>query len=147
MKTTTKMILLLALLGIFLGGCAGYHSKKYDGPDLDSSQVSVITTEDQFTGIGGLDGKKTIEMTNPSDFLNVVAWGRYPRTITVLPGEHKILPCVRSACGNNWINIKAEPGQSYIVKQEFEKANNGYSLWIEKESESERTMHQKILGH
>lgn len=146
MKTAIVRILILTLLVIFINGCGGYHSKKYEGPDLDKSQVSIITTNDQFIGIGGLNGKKTIEMTNPSDFLNVLTWGRYPRTITVLPGEHKILPCIRGACGDNWIYIKTEPGQSYIVKYAIE-TDTRYKIWIDKQTEAERTLHQKILDH
>ncbi|NJD91205.1 MAG: hypothetical protein FIA91_06790 [Geobacter sp.] len=145
-KTIFKMTLLLLLVAT-LSGCGGYHSRKYDGPELDKSQVSIITTDDQFVGIGGLDGKKTIEMTNPSDLLNVALWGRYPRTITVLPGDHKILPCMGKQCGGNWIDIKTEPGQSYLIKHELEKDTNRYRIWIDKQEEPERTVHQKILGH
>ncbi len=147
MKTKLKMILWMTAVVIFLSGCGGYHKRKYDGPELDRSQVSIITTDDQFIGIGSLDGKKTIEMTNPADFLSVVSWGQYPRTITVLPGEHKILPCMRGHCGENWIDVKAEPGLSYIVKHQFEKDSKRYRIWVDKQEESERTMHQKILGH
>ena len=146
MKSTIAKIILLIFLVIVLGGCGGYYSKKYDGPDLDKSQVSIITTDDQFICIGGLDGKKTIEMTNPSDFLNVVTWGRYPRTITVLPGEHEILPCIRDKCGNNWINVKAEPGKSYLVKHSVDKDSNRYKIWIDLQEEAERTVHQQILN-
>jgi hypothetical protein len=137
----------LLILVVVLSGCGGYHSRKYDGPELDKSQVATITTDDQFIGIGGLDGKNTIEMTNPSDFFNVVTWGRYPRTITVLPGDHKILPCMGKHCGVNWIDISTEPGQTYFIKHELEKDTNRYRIWIDKQEESERTVHQKILGH
>jgi len=146
MKKAFEQILILTIVAL-ISGCGGYHSRKYDGPELDKSLVSTITTDDQFVGIGGLDGKKTIEMSNPSDFYNVAMWGRYPRTITVLPGDHKILPCMGKHCGGNWINIKTEPGQTYLIKHELEKDSDRYRIWIDKQDESERTVHQKVLGH
>ena len=146
MKIAFEQILILTIV-VTMSGCGGYHSRKYDGPELDNTQVSTITTDDQFVGIGGLDGKKTIDMTNLSDIYNVAMWGRYPRTITVLPGEHKILPCMGKRCGGNWIDIKTEPGQTYLIKHELENNSERCRIWIDKQEESERTVHQKILGH
>ena len=83
----------LFLLCFFFSSCAGYHVKCYNGPKLPDSEVSVITTEDQFTTIGGIDGKRTIKRTNLWHFLMYSIWGQEPRKVSVLPGEHALLPC------------------------------------------------------
>ena len=135
----------------FLIGCGGYHSRQYSGPELDRSQISIITTDDQFVTIGGLDGKK-IDMSTASNFSNAMMWGgRFPRTISVLPGQHSVWPCYQnpyqSACAEGWIDLETKAGQSYILKHERSKENKKIiKFWIENQERTEKTRHQKLLN-
>ncbi|MBU3949920.1 MAG: hypothetical protein KJ826_17090 [Proteobacteria bacterium] len=127
-------ILILSVLFLFSNGCGGYRARNYEGPKLDVSEISIITTDDQFVTIGGIDGKKSIDK---SDTVNVLIWGRYPREISVLPGKHSILPCYQNpyenACAENWITIETEPGQTYIVKHErLDENKKKIKFWIDK---------------
>ncbi|MBI4685466.1 MAG: hypothetical protein HY755_09735 [Nitrospirae bacterium] len=152
MKKINYTFLILLLLCIFVIGCGGYHSKSYSGPELDKSEISIITTDDQFVTIAGVDGKK-IDRSNSSNFFNALMWGgRFPRTISVKPGCHSIWPCYQNpyeeVCAEGWIDIETEHGESYIIKHERTKEANSKKIkfWIEKQEESDKTRHQKLLG-
>ena len=126
------------LLFIFsLSGCAGYHSKVYSGKKLPDSEVSTITTDNRKITISGIDGDKTIKLSNPSNFLNVALTGKFPRTITVLPGKHALMPCYedgfRRGYAENWLHVEAEAGETYIIKhKEHQKDPLVLEFWIEK---------------
>ncbi len=141
---------LLPSLFFLLASCGGYHSRQYSGPELDKSETSIISTDDQFITIGGLDGEK-IDMSTASNFSNALIWGKFPRTITVLPGRHSIWPCIQNpyenACAEGWIHIETKAGQSYIIKHERSKHNKKMiKFWTENQDGTEKTQHQKLLG-
>ncbi len=131
--------------------CGGYHSRQDSGPELDKSKISIITTDDQFVTIGGLDGKR-IDISKSPNFKNALIWGgRFPRTITVLPGWHSVWPCYQnpyeSACSEGWIELETKAGQSYIIKHERSKENKKIiKLWIQNQDGTEKTQHQKLLN-
>lgn len=139
----------LAFVLMLLMGCGGYHSRQYSGPEQDKSKISIITTDDQFVTIGGLDEKR-IDMKTASNFSNAIIWGgRFPRTITVLPGKHTIWPCYQnpyeSGCAEGWIQVETKPGQTYIIKHErIEKKVIKFS--IENQDGTEKTQHQILLN-
>ena len=150
MKRKNCTILALSLIFVCIIGCGGYHSKNYTGPKLDRSEVLIITTDDQFVTIAGVDGEK-IKFSKPSNLFNGLIWGgRFPRTISVLPGQHTIWPCYQNpyetGCAVDWIYIETAPGQSYIIKHKRSEENNKkIEFRIEKQNETDRTTHQKIL--
>ena len=141
----------LALVFCLITSCGGYHSRQYAGPELDKSKISIITTDDQFVTIGGIDGKK-IDMTTASNFSNAMIWGgRFPRSISILPGQHSIWACYQnpyeSACAEGWINVETKAGQTYILKHERYKENKKrIRFWIENQDGTEKTQHQKLLN-
>jgi hypothetical protein len=146
----SKRLLLLFLFIITVSGCGGYHAKCYEGPELDKSQISIITTDDQFVTIGGVDGEK-IEFSKASNLLNGLMWdGRFPRTVTVLPGHHSILPCYQnpyeSGCADNWVDIETKADQTYIIKHKRLDNDKRLKFWIESQQEPDRTTHQKLLN-
>lgn len=142
---------ILTLAFSLLTSCGGYHSRQYSGPELDKSQVSIITTDDQFVTIGGFDGKK-IDMSTALNFSNALMWGgRFPRTISVIPGKHSIWPCYQnpyeSACAEGWIDVETKAGQSYVLKHERSYENKKIiKFWIENQDGTEKTQHQKLLN-
>jgi len=146
-----RLIGLIIIPLLLLLSCAGYHSKQYNETELDKSQIAIITTDDQFVTIGGLDGKK-IDMFTVSNFTSGLLWGgRFPRTISVLPGAHSICPCYQNpfetGCADAWIDIETEAGQSYLIKHERADENKkSIRFWIEKQAGTERTLHQKLLN-
>ena len=149
-----KKLLFFVLVPVFiiLTGCGGYHSRQYSGPELDKSLISVITTDDQFVTLGGVDGKR-IDMPTASNFSNAIIWGgRFPRTISVLPGQHSIWPCYQNpyegGCAEGWINVETKAGQSYILKHERLEENKikVIKFWIENQDGTEKTLHQKLLN-
>lgn len=148
---TKYLCFLISLFFFFLISCGGYHSRQYNGPELDKSQISIITTDDQFITIGGLDGKK-IDMSTASNFSNALIWGgRFPRTVSVLPGQHSIWPCLQNpyerGCAEGWIYLETKAGQTYIIKHERSNQNKEMvKFWIENQDGTEKTQHQKLLG-
>ncbi len=141
--------LLLVVLFIFTS-CGGYHSRQYSGPILDKSKVSIITTDNQFTTIAGVDGEK-VDLYTASNISNVLIWGRFPRTISVLPGKHSIWPCFQNpyenVCAEGWIDIETKAGHSYVIKHERSVQNKKMiKFWVENQDSTEKTQHQKLLG-
>ena len=146
-----QSIFFLIMVCLFLMRCGGYHSRQYDGPERDKSQISIITSDDQFVTIGGLDGKM-INMANVADISNALIWdGRFPRTVSILPGHHAVLPCYQKkaeqTCAEGWIDVETKAGQTYILKHERLKENTKIiQFWIENQDGTERTLHQKLLN-
>ncbi len=150
MKKINFTYLVLPIIFLIVG-CGGYHAKSYSGPELDKSEISIITTDDQFVTIGGVDGEK-INMKKASNYFNALMWGgRYPRTISVKPGLHSIWPCFQNpyerACAAGWMHIETEAGKSYIIKHTRTiETGKKYEFWIEEQKEEDRTQHQKNKG-
>jgi hypothetical protein len=115
---------------------AGFNVKAYDGPKRPGSKVAIITTDDGFVSIRGVDGKETINRKNIWHLFMIIVmeWG--PRNIFVAPGEHFILPCYENPyefiCAENWLCIEAEAGRRYVVKSErLEHERDKIRFWIE----------------
>jgi hypothetical protein len=149
MERSKRLLSFFLLFITSVSGCAGYHSKCYDGPELEKSKISIITTDDQFVTIGGVDGEK-IKFSKASNFFNGLMWdGRFPRTVSVLPGHHSILPCYQNpyeaSCANSWFDIDTKADQTYIIKHKRQD-NKMYEFSIEPQQESDRTTHQKLLN-
>ncbi len=133
---------------MFQIGCGGYHLKQYRGPKKEKSEIGIITTDDTFLSIVGFDGKQ-IDIATMSNMFNALMWGRFPRTISVLPGKHSFLPCFQHPyggfCAKSWIDVKA--GQSYIVRhKQHIGERSSVEFWIEIQDDDEKTMHQYFLG-
>lgn len=149
MKQSKHLLSLFLLFMTAVSGCGGYHSKRYEGPELEKSKISIITTDDQFVTIGGVDGEKE-KFSKASDFFNGLMWGaRFPRTVSLLPGHHSILPCYQNpyeaSCAESWFDIETEADQTYIIKHE-RLDNKKFRFWIEPQQKSDRTTHQKLLN-
>lgn len=150
MKRTKYLLSAFILLFTLTAGCGGYHAKCYPGPELERSQTSIITTDDQFVTIGGVDGERIKLTSSFLLFLNAVFWdGRYPRTVTVLPGNHRIMPCYQgpyiTGCVNHWLEIETKAEQTYIIKYNYGE-NKNIEFWIEPQRNRDRTVHQDLLG-
>ncbi len=146
----TYLVLASILFFPLISGCGGYHAKCYPGPELEKSQTSIITTDDQFVTIGGVDGERIKHTSSFLLFFNAMLWdGRYPRSVTVLPGNHRILPCYqgpyKAGCASHWLEIETKAEQSYIIKYNLGE-NKGYEFWIEPQRKSDRTVHQELLS-
>jgi hypothetical protein len=124
MKKATRIIV-TAIISTMLGcGCGGWHFRAYDGPELPSTEVATIKTDDiRFVVIGSVDGKR------PYDFFKGMMWsGKPPGVVYVLPGVHTIAP---SYCGINkcvtkgYFAFEAKAGHTYTIRHKLIK---GYDV-------------------
>jgi len=128
MKKMRRLLLVVSALFFFVTGCGGYHVKCYPGPEMNKSGIVTITTDDSMLRIVNLD-RQSIELNTFWEYVNAIfVYGFHPRTITVLPGAHSLMPCLdlydSTVCANSLLDIEAKAGDSYIIKHTYIGSKN-----------------------
>lgn len=127
MKTVKLNYIFISFVFLFIvQGCS--HVERYEIPDLPDYNVAILTTEKpEQVRIATVDGAKAA-----GKYKNITV-REFPDTVRLLPGYHKIVPCLITKKGvvhGEELTFYAQEEYTYVINHK-RKWDKTLRFWIE----------------